>query len=217
MKTIHYSRTGYNGDHTYTTVCGRKNKGDEITISPKTATCKKCLATPEFKTDLNDSSEDTKTDIKRRIFIESDILQAHEFRDAQRTISGLAEDNGLKCVDRVFSEVLDFAWHDLEKTWKAVKLADEIYADSALMPLCGNSYMGAPVIFNGMMERAIKEKITGKSVYILRPSKDIYWAMIEIKLMKKAFAKNKLFMYDDKYDNLVEINIKELVTKLKNK
>ena len=152
---------------------------------------------------------------KRRIFLESDILHADELKSAQRKVSNLLEDKGEKYCKNVFDKMLDFAWHNLEKTWKAVKWADEIYADSSLMPLVGNSYMGAPVIFNGMMERAIKENITGKSVYILRPLKDIYWDMIKVPLMTKAFAKNKLFMYDDDRDKLIEVDIKATVKKHK--
>lgn len=123
--------------------------------------------------------------MKRRIFLESDILHEDEFRSAKRDARCIAEKNGEEFKD--FDEALDFAWHDLDKTWKAVKAADEIYANTSLMPLVGNSYMGAPVIFNGMMERAIKEKVKGKDVYILRTLADIDWDMIEVKLMSKAF------------------------------
>lgn len=174
MKTIHYSRAGYNGDFTYTSVCGKRIKTHQenviSTVRPEEANCKKCLSTPEFKTDLADSRE-TRSGMKRRIFLQSDFLQAHEFRTAQGDAKDIAESKGLKCVDRIFSEVLDMAWHDLDKTWAAVKAADEIYATSSLMPLIGNSYTGAPVIFNGMCERAIKERVTGKSVYILNSIK----------------------------------------------
>lgn len=81
----------------------------------------------------------------------------------------------------------------IEKTWKAVKLADEIWAKSSLMPLSGSSYTGAPVIFNGMCERAIKENVTGKSVFILSNLKYINWYMINVKVMKQAFNENDLF------------------------
>ncbi len=198
MKKIHYSRTGYNGDFTYTSVCGKKVKthqdNEESTIHPEEANCKKCIKTVQYKTDLNDCVGKGDTTIKRRIFIESDILQADELRSAQGDVADFIEKEGLKYVDRVFSKVLDAAWHDLEKTWEAVKKADEIYATSSLMPLSGGSYMGAPVIFNGMMERAIK---------------NIYWDMIDMKLMKQAFKNNELYMYDDKY-NLVKIDVSKI-------
>lgn len=68
------------------------------------------------------------------------------------------------------------------------------------MPLSGGSYMGAPVIFNGMCERAIKEGIEGKSVFILNSIKNINWYMIYIPIMQKTFEKNNLYMYDENYD-----------------
>ena len=213
MKTIHYSSSGYNGDFTYTSVCGKKVKthqdNEESTIHPAKANCKKCLTTVQYKTDLDDSIN-VKPNIKRRIYIESDILQADELRDAQRTVADFAKEKGLKCVDRVFSEVLDFAWHDLEKTWASVKRADEIYATSSLMPLSGGSYVGAPVIFNGMCEKAIKEKIVGKSVIILNQLKNIAWHMIDLKIMKQAFKENSLFMYDDQYENLIKVDVSKI-------
>lgn len=208
--TIHYTRTGYNGDFTYDSICGKKVKGENVSVSPLEATCKKCLEHPKLKIDLDDWTGKGDSSIRKRIFIESDILKADELGSAQRKAKRMAEANGLKCVDRVFSQILDFAWHDLEKTWASVKNADEIYADSALMPLTYGSYVGAPVIFNGMCERAIKEKIVGKSVYILRPITSIQWDMIDIKLMKKAFKKNDLYMYDDSYSNLVKVDVSKI-------
>lgn len=207
MKAIHYSRSGYNGDYTHTSICGKKIKGDAVSVSPENATCKKCLEHPNFIIDFGHSSGKTKTTIKRRIFLESDILQADEFHSAQREVSQLVSAKGFKCVGRVFSQVLDFAWHDLEKTWAAVKNADEIYAVSSLIPLSGGSYIGAPVIFNGMCERAIKENVTGKSVYILNQLKNIDWYMIDLDLMKKTFKENDLYMYDDDYENLIKVDV----------
>jgi len=209
-KIIHYTRTGYNGDLTYDSICGKKIKSIDISISPENTTCPKCLAHADHKIDLNDQLGKGDISIKRRIFIESDILQGHELRRAQRAVSGFAKDKNLKCVDRVFSEILDYAWHDLEKTWSAVKKADEIYADSSLMPLSGGSYMGAPVIFNGMCERAVKEGLIGKSVIILNTLDNIYWDMIDLKLMKQAFKKNDLYMYDETHENIVKIDVSKI-------
>lgn len=213
MKIIHYSRTGYNGDYTYTSVCGKEVKthqdNEESTIYPEKSNCKKCLASLEYKTDLEDTHK-TKKDTKRRIYIESDILQADEFQNAQREVFDFAKRKGLKCVDRGFSQVLDRAWHDLENTWKAVKNADEIYATSSFIPLCGDPSMGAPVIFNGMCKRAIKENITGKSIIVLNQLKNISWNWIDIPSMKQAFKENDLFMYDDEYENLIKVDVSKI-------
>jgi len=211
-KTVkkHYSRSGYNGDFTYTSVCGKKVKThqdtEDSTVHPEKANCKKCLQTAEYKKDIAKCP----VDIKNRIYIESDILQADEFRSAQRDVVDLITAKGLKYVDRVFSKVLDKAWHDLETTWKAVKEADEIYATSSLIPLSGGSYMGAPVIFNGMCERAVKEGIKGKSVYILNTLKNINWYMIKLDVMQKAFTDNDLYMWDEDYDKMVKIDVSKV-------
>lgn len=207
---IHYSRTGYNGDFTYDTICDKKVKSDVVSVSPNKTTCDECLQNEKHKIDLNDFLGNGDPEIKRRIYIESDILQATELYSAQRETFDFAEKKGLKCVDRVFNEVLDYAWHDLEKTWEAVKKADEIYATSSLMPLSGGSYVGAPVIFNGMCERAVKENVTGKSVIIFNTLENIEWGMINMKIMNKAFKNNDLYMYNEKYDNLVKIYVSKI-------
>ena len=208
-KVVHYSRDGYNGDYTYTSVCGKKVKthqdDEHITIHTKDTNCKDCLKTDLYITDtanFNDS-------IKNRIYIESDILQADEFRRAKQDVYDFAKKNGLKCVDRVFSNVLDYAWHDLEKTWASVKSCDEIYTISSLMPLSGGSYIGAPVIFNGMCKKAVDENVTGKSVYILNKLEYINWYMIDIDIMKQAFKHNDLYMYNDDYE-LEKIDVSKI-------
>lgn len=149
--------------------------------------------------------------MKRRIFIESDILHADEFQSAKWHVANLLEARGEKFIKKeVFDEVLDYAWHDLEKTWAAVKKADEIYATSSLMPLVSNAYMGAPVIFNGMCERAIKENVTGKFVFILNTLDNIDWDMIDLKIMRKAFKWNSLLMYNSDHSTMVNVNVSKI-------
>lgn len=215
MKNTHYT-VGYGGNYNYRTTCGKEihshSDTEDATINPSEVNCKKCRCTKEWLEDFGHSTGEVNTDIKRRIYIESDILHENEFRDAQRSVAQLCTDKSEKYIKRVFSEVLDYAWHDLEKTWQAVKNADEIYATSSLIPLSGGSYMGAPVIFNGMCERALKENIIGKDVYILNSIENIEWYMIDIPLMKKAFTKNRLFMYDTKYD-MVKVNVSKIKKK----
>ncbi len=209
---IHYT-VGYGGNLNYKTMCGKEisshSKIEEATIDPMKVTCKKCLETKEWREDLDNVIGANRTDIKRRIYIESDILHADELGDAQNTVECLCDEKKVKYVRRIFSEVLDFAWHDLERTWASVKRADEIYSNSSLLPLSGGSYMGAPVIFNGMCERAIKEGVTGKDVYILNSFKNVSWGMIKIDLMKQAFKNNNLFMYNDDYD-MIKINVSKI-------
>lgn len=208
MKKIHYSN-GYGGQLNYHTLCGKEihshDEKEQATIHPELVTCTTCKKTKEW---IEDSKPLT-SGIKHRIFIESDIIHASEISRAQDDVAELCDAKGEKYVRRVFTQILDRAWHDLEKTWAAVKAADEIYAVTSLIPLSGGSYIGAPVIFNGMCEKAIKENVTGKDVYILNSLKNINWYMIKTDVMKKAFSKNNLFMYDDNYD-LVKIDINKI-------
>ena len=209
----HYTRTGYNGDLTYDSICGKKVSGQEVSCSPEKTTCPDCLSHDKHKIDLADFLGNGDASMKRRIYIESDILKSSELRSAQRKASHFAEQRGLKCTDRVFNEVLDYAWHDLDKTWKAVEKADEIYATSSLMPLTGGSYIGAPVIFNAMCTRAVKENVTGKSVIIFNTLDNIDWYMIDMQIMKKAFKNNDLYMYDDNYENIIKVDVKKIKAK----
>ena len=145
--------------------------------------------------------------MKTRIYIESDILHDDEYRSAQRQVHLILEEQGEDCIPNIFDKALDFAWHDLEKTWNEVKSADEIYSSTSLLPLAGG-YTGAPVIFDGMCEKAINENITGKSVYVLREFDNIYWDRIDIKLMKKAFKNNNLYVYDENR-NIIKVDMKK--------
>ncbi len=67
-----------------------------------------------------------------------------------------------------------------------------------------------------MCERAIKEKITGKSVIILNELKNIQWDMIDLELMKKAFKENTLYMYDSGQENLIKIDVSNIESKKDN-
>ncbi len=136
----------------------------------------------------------------RRLFIETDVLQESELDTARITVAGILREKGIPYSDNVFDETKDFAWHEADEAWDAVKRADEIYGDSALVPICGvGTYSGAPVIMDTMMRKTIDEGIKGKSLYFLRPFKDIWWDEIDRDLMRKAFKENKLFTleFDD--------------------
>jgi hypothetical protein len=210
MKTVHYA-DGYGGRLNYHTYCKKEihihSKEEDATIDPKEVKCKDCMDTPEWKQDLEENTN-LNSSVKRRIFIESDVLHADELRSAQQAVSKMCKEKNLSSARRVFQDILDYAWFDLEKTWQSVKNSDEIYSQSSLMPLTGG-YTGAPVIFNGMCERAIKENVTGKDVYILNSVENIYWDMIDMDVMVKAFEKNKLFMYNEDYE-MVEVDVKTI-------
>ena len=130
MQTVHYTN-GYGGNYNYATSCGEEihshSKTDSATIDPREVTCQKCMANKVWVDDYGHSTGVAKTNAKRRIYIESDILHVDEIRNAQREVEEICEEKSAECIKRVFSEILDYAWHDLDKTWQSVKKADEIY------------------------------------------------------------------------------------------
>lgn len=145
----------------------------------------------------------------KRIFIDSDVIDEDEVDTALLRIGWAMQSDDIE-----FDEVVDFAWHEGEKAWESVKSADEIYASTSLVPLCGyGTYTGSVVVFDVMMQKAIDENVTGKSVFILRSKEDIEWDGIDVKLMPEAFKNNKLFTFE--VDNFVEVDIKSLVKQYK--
>lgn len=158
----------------------------------------------------------------KRIFIDSDIVQKDELNSAKREVFYALQDAGKEPENKdVFDQVVGRAWHDAEQAWEAVKSANEIYASTSLVPLCGyGTYTGSVVVFDVMMQKAIDEKITGKSIFFLRSYNDIEWIGIDLKLMPKAFKQNKLFTreYDEEYNSkFVEVDIKKLIRQFKNR
>ncbi len=129
----------------------------------------------------------------KRLFIVSDILKEEELQTVRITVEFILEEQGAQFPKNVFDQVVDHGWKNLEKTWEAVKAADEIYASSSFMPIIGNSYTGAPVIINEMMKKAIEEGVKGKKLIVLNELKRIYWYYVDKKLLKKCFSKNNKF------------------------
>lgn len=151
----------------------------------------------------------------KRIFIDSDVLQPDELRTAQRRLHLIFEGNGTEHIPEIFDAAVDFAWHDGDKAWEYVKSADEIYANTSLCPLCGvGTYTGSVVVMDVMMQKAIDENITGKSIFFMRPAKDIDWDGIDLELMPKAFENNKLFTLEYRSD-FVQVDVNSLVRRYK--
>lgn len=151
--------------------------------------------------------------MKKRLFLESDILHEDELRFVRRKVYFILKDLGEEFDGKVvFDTTIDYAWHKLDEVFEAVKSHDQIFADTSLMPLISGHYSGAPVIFNEMMKRVIEEGVEGKEVFILTPYDDVYFddSMIDLELIPQAFKNNKLFFYTDDYDNIIELrNIKK--------
>lgn len=150
----------------------------------------------------------------RRLFIESDVLKEDEYRTAQRRLHRIFRSTNTIHIEEIFDETVAFAWHKADNAWEAVKRADEIYANSGLVPLCGyGTYTGSVVVFDVMMQKAIDEGIEGKSVYFLREIDDIDWEAIDLKLLDVAFRKNYLYTIKDlKFE---QVDIDALLRKFK--
>lgn len=157
----------------------------------------------------------------RRVFIDSDFIDEDEVSSAKRTLYHILSDSGVQFnEDEPFNDVVGRAWHEPDKAWEVVKNSDEIYASTSLVPLCGyGTYTGSVVVMDVMMQKAIDEKIKGKSVYFLRQYKNIEWDGIDLKLLPKAFKNNKLYTLeyvDENYSQaFVEVDIKQVLTKNK--
>lgn len=153
----------------------------------------------------------------KRIFIDSDYIQDDEVRTSKRQLRRILETSGINTEGDIFDDVVGHAWHEPYQAWDAVKSADEIYANSSLVPLCGyGSYTGSVVVFDVMMEKAIAEDIKGKSVFFMRHYEDIEWDGIDLKILPKAFKHNKLFTLEykdgsDFEEEFKEVDIKKLI------
>lgn len=53
-KIVHYSSSGYNGDFTYNSVCGKRvnqhKDNEEISVTPEVATCPNCKKAKQYIT-----------------------------------------------------------------------------------------------------------------------------------------------------------------------
>lgn len=131
----------------------------------------------------------------KRLFIDSDVIMDDEYHSSQRIVERILDKKKIACCPDVFDAKQDFAWHEADSAWLAVKAADEIYGNTSLVPLCGyGSYTGSPVVMNVMMKKAMDENVTGKRVYFLRPMKDIEFDQIDLDLLRLCFGKlNELY------------------------
>lgn len=153
-----------------------------------------------------------------RLYIESDVLHQEEVDSAAHCVEFIFKDMGIPFHSKVFDEAIGYAWHDLEKTWGYVQKADEIFASSSLYGLSGaRTYVGAPPLMDGMMKIAYDKNITGKALYFLTNKEDILWDNISLVLLRRVFAKrNKLFCTSKESGLFVQLNIPELIMKVKN-
>lgn len=128
----------------------------------------------------------------KRVFIEN----ANRFdRSRMDTLSKLFGQDYRK-----FDKIVLNAALDTKRTLEAIKKADEIYIDSALVY---NIVEGdASTLFNGMMYHAINEKMENKKVFIFRTYDHICWDGLKADLVDKAFRKNYLYVMAENDDDV---------------
>lgn len=155
--------------------------------------------------------------MKKRLFIESDVLHQYEVDSCANCVEFILQDMGIPFIPAIFDKAIGYAWHDMDTTWEEILLHDEVFASSSLFGLSGaRTYIGSPPLFDGMMKRALDNKVKGKSLYFLTHSDDILWDNINLKMLVKVFAtKNKLYCTDKKNGLFVHINPHEIAKKYK--
>lgn len=90
--------------------------------------------------------------------------------------------------------VLSDCGADITKTWSLIVSSDEIYFQS-ILARNGRTKIESPDLFNLIMERAIKDGIINKQVFICSDLDEIRWSNIDLNNLKACFsAKNKLFV-----------------------
>lgn len=141
----------------------------------------------------------------KRLFIEIDSLKEGKLK----TDSSLASDmHGFEMTQDFFDTIIDNAHKNKDKILEALKIHDEIYASTALIPR-GSETSGD--LFNGLMSYAISKGIEGKSVFLLRRFNDIFWGELEKDLVDKCFRKNFLYFHGEDYEAWYQVDIDRLI------
>ncbi len=111
----------------------------------------------------------------KRIFLELDDI-----------IDGLPD-----CVPQPCA-IISYCSDDIKKTWEAIVSADEIYFSSTFLSN-GKSVISSSEIFNLLMDKAIKDGLSGKSVYCCTLDAEINWQRIDEEFFNKLFYKDNMF------------------------
>ncbi len=120
----------------------------------------------------------------KRAFIEIDDIDEGRLK----TLANLFD---IKDDDWKFDFKIDQAGYNGQKVWEAIKLSDEIYVDTALIPSMG---ITSGSVFNNMMHKTIEAGLKGKKVFIFRGYNQINWGELRSKLVSEAFKENQLFV-----------------------
>jgi hypothetical protein len=126
----------------------------------------------------------------KRLFIEIDSRNSHNDWKIESSLDGIQETSKNESKD-FWWKIVDNARRE-ENLFNFIKEADEIYMDTAIVPLVFGTSIGSPELWNNMMCLATEHKLSEKQIFIHRLYKDIQWSNLDKKLLKKAFKKNFL-------------------------
>ena len=150
-----------------------------------------------------------------RIFIEIDPDNEYNKSQLKSSMRGCLflhdiDSDGERFFDRVICEA-----RFEPNLFEYIRLADEIYMDSSLMPLVTYTRIGAPELWDTMMAKAAEAGLEKKSVYIKRELKDIDFENIDAELLDRVFRKN--FLYVANYDTYrwEQVDIDSLLKRLR--
>jgi hypothetical protein len=147
---------------------------------------------------------------KKRLLIEDDSEISEDtlvgLANEACKLHGIIESGDLR---RFFHEVKTDAMFGIAEVYEAVKNADEIYADTALLPNFGTSE-GA-IVFDNMMYRVAEDKVINKSLYIFRKYDAVDWGSLNGRLINKAFTKNYMYVISDDESSWEQVDIDKLI------
>lgn len=145
----------------------------------------------------------------KRLFIEAQSEDKDKIQTCALLCSFAKKEGGRKdFFDTVMSNAMDYH----EETFKLIKEHDEIYCSTRLIPM-GGAY-GSGILMNNLMYKAIKNNITGKSLYIMGKLSNIMWGELNKKLFQQCFKVNKLFILDKEGEEFIEAPYKEILEKI---
>lgn len=143
----------------------------------------------------------------KKMYIASAAVGEIEIKTVLRRVFYALHLDGVTPREEFFDRIVANAWINQEEAWNAIKLADEVYTDTSLVALGGNSsYNGSVALFDALIKKAVTHKLTGKSIFIVRPSSEIQWRGIDLSMLPAAFEKNRLFTLEGKKFQQVDVN-----------
>lgn len=144
----------------------------------------------------------------KRLYIENSPINEKEvLTNAQRAadLKGLPEP---KTIQDFFTYVIGEALSNGEKIWKAIQECDEIYMDTALIPMFG---VGGGTLFNNFMCKAIACQMTRKKLYFLTYFPDIWWNELDEHLVSQTLGVNQVYTFSEDGNSFQLARLKKIL------